>query len=100
MRQSVDEPAFVNICIATIRPSLVLKQPSKSVENLIFCENLTLINKVIVLFYRDQFKFETIWPNNTIRLHGILAVCQEVKWFNLVVFRDPLLLHSEEINGY
>lgn len=99
MRESVHEPTFVNIRITRVRPSLVLQDTPEAMENLILCEDLPLVNVVLVLLDGDKLKFKSVRSVDG-RLGDVLAVVDEVEWLCLEVLAYPILLHWEEFDWH
>ena len=55
LRQSVDEPPFIDMGVSTVGATGVPQDPPKSVEVLSILNNLAFVDEVLVLAYRHQF---------------------------------------------
>lgn len=60
LRQSINEPTLVHICLSAVFASLVLEDAAEAVEVLRGDEDLALVNVVIVLLDADQLTLESI----------------------------------------
>ena len=93
LRQAIAEPALVDICVATVSTSLILKQSAKTMEVLTVGQNLSFVDEVLLFANADELAFKSIGFMN---FWTMLRVSNIVESLRLSVLLNPRILVREE----
>ena len=89
LRESIDEPALVNVGIATVLSIKVLQNPAESVEVLCIDQHLAFVDEIVLLPYLHQLPLQFVWVVNHRLLFGIFqeVICLYLEVSLLPTFR-------------